>query len=210
MVKRRRSDAELEASSAPVRQHSWEHRTVTRHSWDGSSTDRTQANAGAELLQHLLKLYARAELSAKDFCQICFWADAAGARGDFQKHGLGPGQSDGNYQKLLDRVLPKGKPEEQMTVEIPVYSKEHGRHRRPILVSPPHECFEAEDKPSGEMDSALEWASAYEKHPAVIAARGEMPKREVVPVALYLDGVRFTRPVSPGKVDSFLGFFRTI
>ena len=52
-----------------------------------------------------------------------------------------------------------------------------------------------------------EWAKAYEVHPAVTEAKNGEP---IHPVALYLDGVRYTKAIGHGRADSLIGFLFSI
>ena len=61
----------------------------TRFAWQraaswGANAAANQAarEAGHELVEHLLSLYARGKFTAKDLCITCYHAHHAGARGD--------------------------------------------------------------------------------------------------------------------------------
>eukprot|EP00959_Pyramimonas_sp_CCMP1952_P297209 6217876-Pyramimonas_sp.AAC.1 len=68
-----------------------------------------------------------------------------------------------------------------------------------VLLTPPHEAISAEHladpELAGKLDGGVagspEWADAHAQHPAARAAAG----RPMHPVALYIDGVRYTRSI---------------
>ena len=100
-VKRRRRPSEPQGSS-------WRQYDESDPSdpGDGGAGAR-QREAAASLLRMLLRLYAAAKLSAKDFCVLAHYAAAAGVPSSIAVYGLPPGQAtDGNYQRHLDARLP--------------------------------------------------------------------------------------------------------
>eukprot|EP00969_Alexandrium_andersonii_P269316 11903492-Alexandrium_andersonii.AAC.1 len=66
---------------------------------------RDPAAAGEEFVEELLDLYLASQISAMHFCTLCWWANRGGIKGPASKYALRPGQSSGNYQRHLDRVL---------------------------------------------------------------------------------------------------------
>eukprot|EP00969_Alexandrium_andersonii_P043196 1894118-Alexandrium_andersonii.AAC.1 len=61
--------------------------------------------AGIEFVEGLLDLYLASKISAQHLCTSCWWAWKGGIQGPAPKYALRPGQSSGNYQRHLDRVL---------------------------------------------------------------------------------------------------------
>ena len=82
--------------------------------------------AGARHLHHLLGLYAKCHLSAKDLCIAMHdCAEAGVLGGNLRQYALPPGKDSGAYQHHLDRVLPQ--PVHVYSLAIP------GTHRRRAL-----------------------------------------------------------------------------
>eukprot|EP00959_Pyramimonas_sp_CCMP1952_P468070 9492611-Pyramimonas_sp.AAC.1 len=81
--------------------------------------------------------------------------------------------------------------------------KKSERVVKPILVVPPHEALYAEVVSTAslldDIKAGSEWASAYDTHPSVIAAKAQ--GRRAHPRALYIDGVRYTRAIGVGRQD---------
>ena len=199
----------------PVVRRSWEQPASS--SWRaggcGGRDLQSQASAGESLVEHLLSLYANAKLSAKDLCTTCYWCATAGARGDVAKYALAPGQSTGNYQKHLDSVMPLAPgPPDYYHLDAPTYKRRQtGRTSRKIPFVPFYESLAREwgatpftqaQVLEGATDK--EWGSTCNSSPVVqSAAEGEA----VLPIALYLDNVRFTRALGPGRQDSLLAIY---
>ena len=53
--------------------------------------------------------------------------------------------------------------------------------------------------------STMAWPPAYHEHPLVVEAKA-LGSQLPLPLAFYLDGVRFTAPLA-GRSDSILGFW---
>ena len=157
--------------------------------------------------EHLVRLYALGKLDAKAFSIACFLAAKAGAKGDNLKlYGLPPGESSsGNYSRRLKKVLPQqvSAPELDL-VEIPVNIR--GRRTTKLVpVAPIHECMEAESRETSDMNVEKsddnDWCDSFEGHPHRHRADG----KPVHPIALYLDGIKYTRSIGPGRADSLVG-----
>ena len=155
--------------------------------------------------EHLLRLYAVGRLDAKAFCIACHWASMSGSHGEgLRRFGLSPNQSTGNYSKHLARHLPKQESAPELTmVEIPV-SVKGKRDTKVIPVAPIHEILDAEanvcqdfQDTSGEDD----WSATFRDHPF----REKLgDSRDVHPIALYLDGIKYNRAIGP-RADSLIG-----
>ena len=166
-------------------------------------------DAGADLFQHLLSLYALCKLSAKDLCIACHYAALAGVPGgNFSGLALHPNQpSDGNYQRHLDGILPHGGP--FYFVEAPCCVRGQAV-RKPVSIPvvPPHEALAAEAKTNPDMIEqarSQSWPPCYNSHPAVVdAQRRGLPMP--IPYCIYIDAVRYTAPLA-GRTDSLLGIW---
>ena len=124
---------------------------------------------------------------------------------EFGKLALAPGQSTGNYQKVVDRVFPPLSP----LYMLPTPTMVRGRGRRDVRdipMNPLHEAIARETKHDPHIVEAvpsMEWPSEFLEHPLVVEARSR-GKPWPIPLAIYLDGVRFTAPLA-GRSDSILG-----
>ena len=181
--------------------------------WDGGEPHPSEGErqlAGERLVERWLLHYCEGKLTAKDVCINCWWASAAGAEGPFDKFKVKPEASSGNFQKKLDKAFAFVRSMEPVSVPAPQFIKGE-RDVAPLLLVPPHEAFAAEYLQDGDLRDRLndglqgdpEWADAYNRHPAVAAAGG----CPVHPVALYVDGVRYTKAIGLGRSDTFIGFF---
>ena len=157
----------------------------------------------------LLGWYAESKVSAKDFaiaCHLCSTAGVVGA--DFERWATEPGQpSEGMYQRRLDKVLPARAP--LCWVATPYLA--NGSKQRNVVAIPTvllHECIAREIKSNPDIIASTDpdrLPPSYRRHPLVQQAlhRGEaMP----VPIALYLDGVRYTAPLA-GRSESVVGIW---
>ena len=166
--------------------------------------------AGVDLLKHLQSLYALCKISGKDFSVACYYAAMAGCPGgDFAKFAVPPNQSTGNYQRLLDKVLPQPGP--IYYVETPCNDRSKAsRSTMQLATLPLHEALarELEQDPSiSEMNERASWTPAYDSNELVRAAILEgRPKPH--PIAIYMDSVRFSAPLA-GRSDSILGIWAT-
>jgi hypothetical protein len=99
----------------PPLQHAWE---VSEHVWeapgdapegwaDGDDTDFEEEQISAperEFVEHMLGLYNRRKLTAKDFCIAMHFAGLSGIAAA-QKFGKKPDCPSGHYQRHLDPLL---------------------------------------------------------------------------------------------------------
>ena len=166
------------------------------------------ARGGANLMRHLTTLYAKKQLTAKDFAITCHWCNEARVQGaDFSRCALGPNEATGNYQKKIDRAL--GLFPHQYHIDTPMVPKSQTtRVVRKIPMNPIHEAVAREiraDPTILEKIKEQTWPPAYEENPAVQKAR-ENGTQLPVPLALYLDGVRYTSNLA-GRADSVIGFW---
>ena len=179
-------------------------------------TTQDARDAGSNLLKILLQLYASCKVSATDFCNICFFADAAGVPGaNFAQYSLAPGKGSGKYQRLLSQVLPQ--PSGMICIKTPVnLNRSFRRSTRDTPIRCTFESLEEEltsdtttintllSDPD-ERDQCILDLPCYTGHPTVQDAleKGERPP---LPIAVYLDGVTYMAAAS-GRSDSALGIW---
>ena len=98
-------------------------------------------------------------------------------------------------------------------VYVPSHTKHQGRAVKALAFAPPHERLlgeftaaassaEAPLQPGG--SGTGEWNRTFQSHPAVAWAREDQVP--IHPVAMYMDGVRYTRSVTPGRMNSVIVF----
>ena len=174
--------------------------------WDEPREVREQmmASAGNELEKQLLGLFAKGVIDAMTLCTICWRAVQAGAVGvGLDLYAKKPDGETGSYKKYLDTVLPTSSVE-LCNIYVPMWRRGH-RVTLPLMVAPVHELLakEAENDQHavhGVVDA--ECADTFHEHPL---RRIDGDGRPVAPIALYLDGVRYTRTTLTGKQDTILG-----
>lgn len=167
--------------------------------------------AGAMVFELLLTIYAsKKAMSAREFCLLNFYLGKCNMPGaDFQRFGLDGNHQSGRYKRFLDARLPETGPfyVARIPVNLPaspvLKSKDvvfrDVMHLLSQEISESQACQDLIDY--GAQDDPESFASlpCYLEHPLVreSLSRGEKWR---VPIALYLDGVRFT-PVCAGRVD---------
>ena len=163
----------------------------------------TAEEAGDELNHFLIQLKHQGLLSAKQACMLAWWAQRAGAQGDLFIS-YPPGRQSGQYSPHFDAALRKRLSSDDSggfyTVTAPVCRRSDGsRVKQGILVYPPHEILLAEaerETARDELATALangELPPDYFEHPAYVDAQSTDADVPVYPLALYVDGVAFTR-----------------
>lgn len=171
---------------------------------DSDDPEPSAEEAGEMMVAFLLDLLYTNSLSARSLCVICYWASLAGAQGPVSDFKMKPSSPTGHFQRKVDKATGvdlAGMANGMHRVGVPQHKKHdmsRTTHAMPIQL--PHEALagEAAENPdalTGPTDP--EWTEAYLNHPVVRAN----PGRPVMPIALYLDGISFTR------VDSLLGVF---
>lgn len=167
-----------------------------------------QRRGGAALFGHLKMLYAQRKLTAKDLAICCHHCVEAGVRGaDFASMAAAPDKSTGFYQKVVDRALPPFGPLYMVPTPVMQRSAVH-REVRAVPVNPLHEAIAREVRQDPlilERVREHRWPAAYTNHPLVVEARAQ-GKQWPLPLALYMDGVRYTAPLA-GRSDSILGIW---
>lgn len=171
---------------------------------DGHDGQDSFANDLADLL---LTQFCFGKMDAKTLCSICWLAAKAGARGDgLERLGYPPGRQTGKYSAHLKKFLPVDC-SDLLQLEIPGHVKGL-RGPMNVLMAQPHRVLEEEmlslRSVGGDIEEKIkntEWADSYFSHPKYIGEKSD--RRAVVPLALYMDGVKYTRAIGP-RQDSLL------
>ena len=170
--------------------------------------DPVRRQAGADMLKHMLTMYAQSRMSAKDLCVLAHLQALAATPGaNWSLYAVPPGQGSGNYQRHLDTVMP-GPEALYMVPTVCVTRSTTARATRNVATIAVHETIAAEinEEPAiKQRAAAMVWPPCYHEHPLVIAAAsaGRPPP---IPLALYCDGVRYTAPLA-GRTGSIVGFW---
>ena len=153
-------------------------------------------SAGAELSELLVdaKMSGR-PISAKLCCLIAHWATQAGAVGEVTKLAVPPGQQSGKYSGKFDKVIGKPRDQGYHYVPVPQILRSSGSRKVAEMSAVlPHEVLAAHVHERGqelrELLAVSELPRCYYSHPVV---ERETCNRLVVPVAYYLDGVKYSR-----------------
>ena len=164
--------------------------------------------AGHKLLRHLVSLKALGKLSAHDLCVACHYCHEGGVLGaDFSRFAGKPGLQSGRYSQILDGVLPCAGP--VVFESIPCMNNKTSERARvyiPFAAVWEHVWTDVQQTPSMIEDAqTMSLPQIYHDHPVVQdAARKKQPRP--LPLAVFLDGVRFTSIVA-GRSDSVLGLW---
>jgi hypothetical protein len=159
-------------------------------------------------MKHLVTMYIQNKMTAKDLCIACHFAMLAGTPGAaWNELALAPGQSsDGSYQRRIDKVFPP--PDDLYSVKTPFVARGSDRLVKDLPTRLLHEAIASEvraDPTILDRSAATEWPPSYNLHPAVQAAKASGDQLPL-PVALYLDGVRYSSAVS-GRPNTVLGIW---
>ena len=163
--------------------------------------------ASQQLADLLIDLKFKGKLSAKNVCLICWYGRAAGLTGAAANFALRPHSPSGHYNRHIKAKLNLGAYVENVyDLAVPGFDRfDSERVDLTLPTLPPHESLakELEDNPRLELALARsvvdqEWSDAYTSNEVV---RSAGPHERVYPLALYLDGVPFT------KRDGLIGFF---
>lgn len=164
----------------------------------------SEEEAGARLVDFLLDQLYNNAISARSLCVTCYWASKAGAQGVVKDFALHPGSSSGKFMRKVDSATGlklKSVAAPMYKVPAPLYTKyDLGRSSHKVLMQLPHEELAkefAEFPAARNPPQEGQQTEAFTTHPVVVQNQGRL----VLPYALYLDGVSFTRP------DSLLGIF---
>lgn len=168
--------------------------------------DLSPAEAGERFAALLLKLRYQGQLSSRTVCVLADLASRAGACGPCRGFAMKAGGQSGNYQRKIDAHIKLAEDPPFYHLQMPGFDPvEAQRTVLRLEVLPPHELVAEEvSKNPGLLDRVRrraheqEWAQAYSEHPAVLSAPAGAT---VLPLALYVDGVPFT------KKDSFIGIW---
>lgn len=154
----------------------------------------------------LIDMVLKRSLSAKQACNIAWYAMKAGLGGSIAEMALKPSSSSGHFQRKLDAVMGHQQAIQQTLYEldIPSYNRHQvEREVRRIPVLPPHEAIVREVAETPELRAKLAdvvshraFPDDYYNHPVVRSA----PPGTVFPLQLFVDGVPTT------KRDGLIGF----
>ena len=214
---------ELEGSDIGEASASASARSDARRANPDSSTDASmpgwatqdagRVHAGSMLWQFIMLLYASTKMSAKDLCILMYWVYKAGAPGDFERFAMAPGADSNVYQKRLDKHLPLQRARrEYYDLPCPITTKPGSRETMHKMVVPPYDALDREmqrrplaaDQVAQIVSESAQWGAYYKSHPTVRARTTNDPP--VIPFALYLDGVRYSRQIGSGRAQSLLLF----
>ncbi|CAK0815537.1 unnamed protein product [Prorocentrum cordatum] len=174
--RRRYSDR---SSSSSSHRRPWEKRDA-----DEESAHVARQKSGDSLSDMLLVLYANGTLDAKAVCILAHHATEAGVQHDIIKRiARPPDLQAGKYAAHLRKHLPLQESAPEMNaLQLPMTIRNR-RTIKPTLVSPLHEALEAE---LALLDTRVKPGD----------------ERRVFPIAIYIDGIKFTRSIGPGRADS--------
>lgn len=166
-----------------------------------------ETEAASELFDFIVRLKQMSVLSAKQACILSFWASKAGATGMVKKLSFKPSAQSGHFSRHFDSIV-GSRPSDQdfYRLPVPLHSRlDATRNIDSFPVVPPHEAFANEilTNPGATVELARaieadELPETYKNHPVV---RSASPGTSVFPLAMYLDGVLYTRR------DTIIGFF---
>ena len=193
-------------SWSAIKHRGWETDSHADSSDDEEEADDTPEHAGEQLGALLTDLKISGKMSATNCCLIAYWASRAGAIGIAQDLGKAPGAPSGHYSAHFDKFIGHRECEQDLLwIDVPCYrpfDASRGTKRMPVF--PPHECLSDEAAAAPDMEALVrdgvangEWPPCYGAHPVV---QRVLP-RVAVPLAVYLDGVQFSRR------DNVLGVF---
>jgi len=190
--------------------HAWE-QVAGQHPWeqDGYDPDpdsdqeplpeESPDAAAREFLELLVDQYLSSTLSAKTFCNLCYYAHLAGMPGKISAYAMKPGCNVGNYQRKLD-VAFGFDIEKKNCYVVPAPCSVKGDASRTVVdlpTRPPHELLAEEVSSNGaiptlmqEMIDAGSLPESYFTNPVVQRAEGSGARP--LPVGLYMDGVPYT------------------
>eukprot|EP00959_Pyramimonas_sp_CCMP1952_P438681 9184070-Pyramimonas_sp.AAC.1 len=154
----------------------------------------------------LLVQFASGALTAKTVCTMAYHAVKGGIdHAGLSSYALPPGQQTGKYSQHLKKHLPlQSTAPELNALQLPMNIRNR-RVSKKVVCTPLHEALEAEldrlEDRGGHVEPPPqnEWSTTFRRHPRRVVAGDD---RKVYPVALYLDGIKFTRSIGPGKADS--------
>ena len=199
---------------APERE--WEIGGDIENSWMDSADDPTDGSAdywnvspteaGAKLYEFLLDLKRQHTLSAKQASVLAFWATRAGACGDAATIALPPTCQSGKFSSKIDKATGHPTDENYHYVDVPRHRRSSDeRQTSPLAVLPPLDaCVQHMQENEADLRRRLAGTTlprTYYNHPVVQRAQSEQPALMALPLALYMDGVAYSRE------DSILGMW---
>lgn len=163
--------------------------------------------AGRDLKDTLVAKFVSGEMTAADVCLIAYLHTASGGCGceDLGLDTRDPGKAKNASARVNVQLQKEYARPDLYYVRVPSYSKKECRRvTRDIPIALPHEALQTTSAGSvaESNQEAPEWHDAYIKHPVVVEALANgAPESAIKPLALYFDGVQYS------KRDSFIGFY---
>ena len=194
-------------SSSSIKVYEWEKPKVQERAWENpegglaawNEDDQSSGDEAVvpeeELASYMLEQHRMGALNAKQVCVISHWASLARVSA-LKSMALPPdAKGTGDFKRLLDQVG-KTNTRELYVVDVPAYIRAAGgRSNFGLHCLLPHELLmqDVEGLNLQELQNNWEEAPNYKTHPVVVAA-SEMPDAlPVMPLALFLDGVAYTK-----------------
>lgn len=195
--------------------HSWEE-TTHRHTWESDEEgarekpldpeEYTVDECVEEFVGLLLSMLTSGCISARLFCELCFWSAGFSGNETLRKYSRKPGNNSGHYARHLDAVLGTNERKAQRyTLAVPGHQRHdlaRTMHRIPVVLG--HEALADEMASDSSLSVRLAEAKeadllppTYFTHPIVVNAGGA----PVLPIALYCDAIPYSR------TDSAIGFW---
>ena len=185
--------------------HSWEwdYGHEEENMWKDLDTDCVNYEdvpaeiAQAELCDLIVQMKLKSVVSAKQACELAFWAKAAGAQGPIAGFALPPNKQTGKYSRQFDHFLGSA-PKNVDAYNVAVVRRirvDASRRLDDMATIPPHEHF-AKEFADVDVLRKLEKRLREETLPPFIADHPSIKGQEpgtVHPIAVYLDGVSFQR-----------------
>jgi len=192
---------------------SWEQRRLEKQQQDSDEdTDLDELGpeeCSQEFFDLVVALKLKGDISAKTACTLAFWAKGAGMSGIGAVLAASPNQTGGNYSTHFDKAVGLDLADQGSRYMTPLLMPGHqrcqlGRATISCDAALAYHMLAEELASKPAMDSKAElpdadhsWTPAFTEHPLVQAK----PSANILPVALYLDGVAFQ------KRDTTLGFW---
>ncbi|CAK0827746.1 unnamed protein product [Prorocentrum cordatum] len=165
---------------------------------------------GAEIFaDYIVQLKNEKVLSAKQACLLAHWATKAGVVGFVNELAMEPTENrqSGHWTRHWDTVMrSRASDEHYLDMNVPMSNRSDlSRVMVDMPTTPPHVAVHEEAENAPDIKQRLQDAidlgilpPVYAEHPVVTGAPNGVP---VFPLAVYTDGVAFTR------TDSVIGFY---
>ena len=174
------------------------------------SVAKAKKEGGQELRRFLLEKFCEEGMTGAEVASICWHVTRAGGQG-VADLGLQPGTAakhgHGHVMRHAGQIYPEV---DLHYVDCPMHLKREARRcleKVPIFL--PSTAFakfvtdDMYDHPQSDFDRHIAEVDSYSEHPVVLASKADGFAGKVRPIAIYWDGVAYT------KNDSFTGFYVT-